>query len=96
LRWVFYVFCEQNCAGAGAEGWGGFDEGLQGVEEAVAFEEFEEGGGLAAGDDQAVDICEFGWSADEFGCDTEGSERFSVGFKGALQGKDTDGKWTTG
>ncbi len=55
MRGVLYVFCEEDGAGAGAEGWRGFDEGLEGVEEAAALEEFEEGGGFAAGDDEAVE-----------------------------------------
>ncbi len=35
LGGILYVFCEEDCAGAGAEGGGGFDEGLEGVEEAA-------------------------------------------------------------
>src|SRR5271154_4907132 len=47
LRGVLDVLREEDRAGAGAEGWSGFYEGLQSVEEAVALEEFEEGGGFA-------------------------------------------------
>ena len=65
LRGILDVLGEQDGAGAGAEGRRGLDEGLEGVEEAVALEEFEEGGGFAAGDDEAVEIGEFGWGADE-------------------------------
>src|SRR5260370_26101271 len=43
LGGVLYVLCEEDGAGAGAEGGGGFDEGVKRVEEAVAFGEFEEG-----------------------------------------------------
>ena len=91
LRGAFYVFCQEDRAGAGAEGGGGFDEGLESVEEASALEEFEEGGGLAAGDDEAVEIVEFGWGADELRGDAEGCKGFGVGFECALQGKDADG-----
>ena len=96
LRGVLDVLGEEDGAGAGAEGGGGLDEGLEGVEEAVALEEFEEGGGFAAGDDEAVEIGEFGWSADELCGDAEGSERFGVGFECALQGEDADGEWVYG
>src|SRR5580693_2809361 len=34
---VFYVFGEEDRAGAGAEGRGGFDEGLESVEEAATL-----------------------------------------------------------
>jgi hypothetical protein len=90
LRGVFYVFCEEDCSGAGAEGGRGFDEGLEGVEEAAALEEFEEGGGFAAGDDEAVEICEFGGSADELRGDAESCEGFGVGLECSLQGEDAD------
>src|SRR6266851_4080129 len=75
LRGAFDVFGEEDCSGAGAEGWGGADEGFEGVEEVVALEELEHGGGLAAGHDEAVD---FWWAgevfrgADEFGGGSEG------------------------
>src|SRR5580700_10192877 len=72
LRGVFYVFREEDRAGAGAEGRGGFDEGFERIEEAVALQEFEERGGLAARDDEAVEVGEFGWGADELGRDAEG------------------------
>ena len=55
LRGVLYVFCEKDRSGAGAEGRDVADEGGEGVEEVVALEEFEHGGGFAAGDDEAVD-----------------------------------------
>lgn len=84
MRWVFDVLREEYGAGAGAEGWGSFDEGLEGVEETVTLKEFEEGGGFAARDDEAVEIFEFGWSADEFCGDAERGERFGVRFERAL------------
>ena len=71
LRGVFYIFCEEDRSGAGAEGWSGCDEGLEGVEEASTLEEFKERGGFAAGDDEAVEICKLSWCADESGRDTE-------------------------
>ena len=92
MRRVFYVFCEEDCAGAGAEGWRGGDEGFKGGEEAVTLEEFEEGGGFAAGDDEAVQIGKFGWSADELRGYAESGEGFGVGFECSLQGKDADGE----
>ena len=88
LRRVQHVSCQENCSGAGAEGWRGCDEGFEGSEEAVALEEFEEGSGFAAGDDEAVQIDEFGWGADEFCRRAESSEGFGVGFECALEGED--------
>ena len=55
LRGILYVVREQDRSGAGAEGVEGLDQGAEGFEEAVALQEFEHGGGLAAGDDEAVD-----------------------------------------
>ena len=54
----FLRFLRGGCSCAGAEGRGGFDEGLEYVEESGALEEFEERGGLAAGDDEAVKCVE--------------------------------------
>ena len=96
MRGIFYVLSEEDCAGAGAEGWRAFDEGLESVEEAIALEKFEEGGGLASGDDEAVDICEFGRSADKLCGYAEGSERFSVGLECSLQGEHTYSKRSAG
>src|ERR1700723_2856787 len=91
------------CDGHGREGGrrgllGVFGEGGGGVEELVALKEFEHGGGLAAGDDEAVDGWlaveggEFAGGADELGRDTEGLQGFGVGLVGALQGEDADGQ----
>ena len=52
--WVGYVLGEEDAAGAGAEGGFGLDEGVEGVVEAGSLEVLEEGGGLTAGDDEAV------------------------------------------
>lgn len=91
LRGVLYFFGEQDGSGAGAEGGSGFDERLQGIEEAVALEELQEGGGFATGDDEAVEVLQLGWGADELGVDAEGFEGLGVCFECALQGKDADG-----
>ena len=99
LRRMLDVFGEEDGAGAGAEGWVGLDEGGEGVEEVVALEEFEHGGGLATGDDEAVEFfwaSEFVWGADEFGGDAQGGEGFGVSFVGALQGEDPDGEGRAG
>ena len=98
LRGLLDVFGEEDGAGAGAEGGGVLDEGGEDVEELVALKEFEHGGGLAAGDDEAVDGWlaveggEFAGGADELGRDTEGLQGFGVGLVGALQGEDADGQ----
>src|SRR5580704_15890506 len=92
LRGILYVLGEKDRTCAGAEGGGGFDEGLERVEEAATLEEFEEGGGLAAGDDEAVEVGELGWGANELCSDAKSGERFSVGFECALKGEDADGE----
>ncbi len=92
LRGVFYLLCEEDSAGAGAEGWSRFDEGLECVEKTSAFQEFEEGGGLAAGDDEAIEVGELGWCADEPGGHAESGERFGMSLECALQGEDADGE----
>jgi hypothetical protein len=98
LRGILYVVREQDCARAGAEGGEGADQGSEGFEEAVALQEFEHGGGLAAGDDEAVYAGgSFGGEelvrcADEAGGHIEGSEGFGVGFVGSLEGQDANGR----
>ncbi len=62
----------------------------------MALKEFEHGGGLAAGHDEAVDAFKVGWEADELRCCAEGAERFGVGFVCALEGEDTYGEWLGG
>src|SRR6266568_8005332 len=95
LRWVRDFFGEEDRAGAGAEGRGAADEGLEGVEEVVALEELEHGGGLAAGHDEAVD---FWWAgevfrgADEFWGGSEGLQGLDVRSVCALEGEDSYGE----
>jgi len=94
LGGVLDVCGEEDGTSARAEGGGGLDEGLEGIEEVVALKEFEHGGGFAAGHDEAVHKCgtvgtfKVGWEADELGYGSEGAERFGVGFVGALEGED--------
>src|SRR5271170_238765 len=54
LRRIHHLFCQQNTAGAGAEGGTGPDEGLQTIEEAVALEKLEKRRRFTAGNDQTV------------------------------------------
>ena len=91
LYGVLDVFGEKDCAGAGAEGGRGLDEGLQSVEEVVALEKLEHGGGLASRHDEAVDAFEIGREADEFWGRAESTEGFGVGFVCALECKDAYG-----
>ena len=56
---------EEDAAGAGAEDGLGVDEGVEGVEEAGALEMLEEGGGLAARDDQSIEVVELVGLADQ-------------------------------
>src|SRR5260370_526502 len=80
LGGAFAVSGEEDRAGGGAEGGGGVDEGLEGVEEVVALEELEHGGGLAAGHDEAVD---FWWAGEVIG----GADELGGGSE-SLQGLD--------
>ena len=64
---VAHFFGEEDAAGAGAEGGLGVDESVEGIIEAGALEVLEEGGGLATGDDEAVEVGEVFGSADEAG-----------------------------
>ena len=81
---------EQDASGAGAEGGLGADEVLEGGEEAVALEKFEEGGGFAAGDDEAVDCGELLGFADEDGLGAGFAQGLGVGVVVALEGEDAD------
>ena len=77
-------FGKQNASGAGAEGGGFVDEVVEEIEEVVAGEEVEHGGGLAAGQDEAVEAVEFLGTADEArGC-SEGGEDLGVDVVGTL------------
>ena len=79
---------EQDGAGAGAEGGGGANPGLEDFEEAIALEEFEHGGGFAAGHDEAGDSIEVLRGADEAWSCAERDEDFAVRVIGALEGED--------
>jgi len=94
LRWVRDFFGEEDRSSAGAEGRGGADEGFEGVEEVVALEELEHGGGLAAGHDETVDAGEFFGGADEFGGGSESLQGLDVRGVCALEGEDAYGKGT--
>jgi hypothetical protein len=96
LGGILYVFCEKDRAGTSAKGWRAFDEGLESVEEAITLEKFEEGGGLASRDDEAVDIDEFLRSADQLCRYGESSEGFSMGLECSLQGEHTYSKRSAG
>ena len=81
---------EKDGPGAGAEGGRGADVGLQQLEEAVAVEEAEHGGGFAAGQNESVEGVEVWRKTDQArGC-AEGGERADVGVVGALEGEDAD------
>ena len=84
-------FGEEDAAGAGAEDGLGVDEGVEGVVEAGALEVLEEGGGLAAGDDEGVECVELAGLADEGGDGAEGCETAGVDVECALQSEDADG-----
>lgn len=90
LRRVFNVGGEQDGAGAGAEGGDGSNPGLEDREEAIALEEFEHGGGFAAGHDEAVEAVEILRKPDESRRRTQRSEGFDVRVVGALKGEDAD------
>jgi hypothetical protein len=85
------VFGEEDSAGAGSEGRDGLDEGGEGIEEAVALEELEHGGGFASGNDEAIDAgLAFGGeelvrSADQFGLDAKGGQGVCVRLVGPLE-----------
>ena len=84
-------FREKDAAGAGAEDGLRVNEGVEGVVEAGAFEVFEEGGGLSAGDDEGVEVVKLAGLADERGDGSEGPEPVSVDVECALQSEDADG-----
>jgi hypothetical protein len=94
LGGILDVIGEEDGSSAGSEGGDGTDEGREGVEEAVALEKFEHGGGFAAGDDEAVDTGvavggeELVGGSDESGGDAEGGEGLGMGLIGSLEGQD--------
>ena len=88
---VAHFLGEEDAAGAGAEDGLRVNEGVEGVVEAGAFEMLEEGGGLAAGDDEGVESVELAGLADESGDGSEGRETAGVDVERALQSEDADG-----
>ena len=80
---------EKNRAGAGSESRLGVNEVLESRESLFA-EKFEEGAGLAAGDDEAIDGIELVWLFDEDDFGAEFFETSAVGVEIALQGQDSD------
>jgi len=88
---VAHFFGEEDAAGAGAEDGFAVDEGVEGVVEAGALEVFEEGGGLAARDDEGVEGVELARLADERGDSAEVCETAGVDVECALQSEDADG-----
>ena len=92
LRWIEYLFCQQDASGAGAEGRLYFYEGLQRVEEAVAGEKFQECRGFAAGDDESVDVDQLLGLADEDGFSSGVAQGGGVGIEIALNGEDADAR----
>ena len=79
---------EEDASGAGSEGGLGADEVLKRGEEAIALEKFQESGGFAAGDDEAVDGGEFFGLADEDGFRAGFAEGLGVRVVVALEGED--------
>ena len=73
-----------------------FQRRTESVEEAIALEEFEKGGGLASRDDEAVDIGQFVRGADQLCRYGESSEGFGVGLECSLQGEHTYSKRSAG
>lgn len=88
LHWVGDVLCEEDDSGAGSEGRGGLDEGLQGLEETALLEELEHCGGLSAGHDETVDSFKVVRETDEPGVGAEAAESEGMGLVGSLEGED--------
>ena len=89
LRGIFDLGGEQDGAGAGAEGRFEADELFELFESGLA-EEFEEGAGLASGNDEPINVVELLWLFDEHNLGAELLEPAAVGIEIALQGQDTD------
>jgi len=85
---------QEDCTRTGAKSWLEVDELLEFLKSLFA-EEFQESGRLAAGDDEAVDLVELFGFADEGDVGAEFLEPFAMRVKVALQGKNTDGHFTT-
>ena len=84
------VIREQDGAGAGAEGGGLADEVVESFKEAVALQVAQEGGGLAAGDDETVEAGELRGTADERRIRAEAAQDLGVGRVGSLESKHAD------
>jgi len=89
LRGILDFFGEQDGARAGSEGGLGVNELLELFESGVA-EKLEESAGLAAGDDEAVDLVELLGLLDEHNFRAEFFETAAVSVEVALQGENTD------
>jgi hypothetical protein len=81
---------EQNATGTGTEGGRGGDEGAQRFEKAIALQELKEGGGFAAGDDQAVKTRELIGLANKHRLSADFLKSDGVGVVVALNGEDAD------
>ena len=91
MRGVADFFGQEDAAGASAEDGLAVDEGVEGVIEAGALKMLEEGGGLAAGDDESVKGVELAGLADERGDGAEVGETMGMDVEGALESEDADG-----
>ena len=85
LRRMLDLGGEQDGAGAGGEGWGGLDVGLQDFKKAIALEESEHGGGFAAGHNEAIETGELVRGANQPGGRAERGEGADVRVVGALK-----------
>jgi len=81
---------EQDAAGAGAKGGFAADEILKSGKKAATLEEFEKGGGFAAGDDEPVDAGQLFGLADEDRFRSDIAQGGGVGVVVALDGEDAD------
>ena len=89
LRRVGDFFSKKDASGAGAERGACADKGLKAAEEAVSLEEFEKGGGFAAGDDESVDAVELLGLADKNWFGSGFTQGRGVRLEVALDGEDT-------
>ena len=90
LRRVGDVLCQENTAGTGAKDGLRADEGVQDGVEARALQVLEEGGGLAAREDEGVQRIEFLGLTDQVRGGTELGKTLRVDVEGALECKDAD------
>jgi len=82
---ILYFGCQQNRAGAGAEGRLETNELLE-LREATFSEQFQKCTGLASGNDEAVDGIELLWLFDQHYLSPQFFEAPAVGVEIALQG----------